>query len=152
MVNDAERKAQLIEENKWLPKAIEMLNLRLLDKGFNCMNDWLGFYDEYTLHYSPNQWWSAEDECYKELNWGTLEIHSKTKVFNPYKFVGGDGYEYEKLAEMEIQKDMWKPIKSYIILSDYKIDGKKIDIHSDPYYERPRFIGGSDVPINGHYE
>lgn len=145
-------KEQLISENKWLPKAIEMINMRLLDKGFNCMREWLGYHKEYAICYIPSEHWSAEDECYEELSWGVLEIHSKTKVFNPYKFVGGDGYEYEKLAEMEIYKDMWKPIKMYISMSDYQIDGKKIDIHSDPYYERPRFIGGSDVPTNGYYE
>ena len=153
MTLDEERKAQLIEENEWLPKAIEMLNMRLLDKGFNCNVDWLGYYDEYVVCYKPRKHWSAKDECYETLKWGDIEIHSKTKVFNPYKFVGGDGYEYEKLAEIDmITEHMWEIIEKYIIYNDYHIDGKKIDIHSDPYYERPRFINGSDVPINGYYE
>lgn len=151
MINE-ERKAELIAENEWLPNAIEMLNMRLLDKGFNVLGDWLGFYEEYVVFYKPREHWSAEDDCYEKLDWGDIEIHSKTKVFNPYKFVGGDGYEYEELSEMMVNEKMWEVIKSYIIYNDYQIGGKKVDIHSDPYYERPRFIGGSDVPINGYYE
>lgn len=147
-----ERKTQLIKENEWLPKAIEMLNLRLIDKGFNVFMNWMGYYDEYVVYFKPKRIYSHEDDCYKTMKWGNLEVHSKTKVFNPHKFVGGDGYEYEKLAEMEIHKDMWKPIKRYISLSDYQINGKKIDIFSDPYYQRTEFIGGSDVPVNGYYE
>lgn len=145
-----ERKMELIKENKWLPKAIEMLNMRLLDIGFNCENRWLGFHEEYVLQYVPKEHWSGEE--YETLNWGEIEIYSKTKVFNPYKFVGGDGYEFEKLTEMSINEEMWEVIKKYIIWNHHQIDNKKIDLHSNPHYERIEFIDGSDVPINGEYE
>lgn len=132
---------KLIEENQWLPKAIELIGHRLVSRGFNINNDWLGYYDEYALHYIPS-------ECGE---WGIVEIHSKRGVFNPYKFVGGDGYEYEKLGEFDIYDKQWEVIKEYIIWTGKEIDGKKV-CFDDPYYERPRFIGGSDVPINGYYE
>jgi len=107
-------KAQLLEENEWLPKAIEMLNMRLIDRGFNCENKWMGFHDEYTLCYNPQKYINYEGE-YETANWGYLEVYSKTKVFNPYKFVGGDGYEFELLTEMEINENMWETIEEYII-------------------------------------
>lgn len=151
-MNDAERKQQLIQENEWLPKAIEMLNMRLLDKGFNVFKNWMGFHDEYVVCFKPQRHYSYEDDCEVEMDWGYIEVFSKTKVFNPYKFVGGDGYEFELISKMEIKKDMWKPIERWIVLSDYKIDGKKIDIFSDPYYHRTEFIDGSDVPVSGYYE
>ena len=147
-----ERKAQLCEENEWLPKAIEMLNLRLLDKGFNVFMEWMGYHEEYVVAFKTKRHYSYEDDCYVKMSWGNIEIFSKTKVFNPHKFVGGDGYEYEKLSEMEIHKDMWKPIKRWISLNGHEIDGKKIDLYSDPYYKRTEFIGGSDVPVSGYYE
>jgi hypothetical protein len=151
-MNKEERKAELVQENEWLPKAIETLNLRLIDKGFNVFMEFMGYHDEYVLCFNQRRFYSHEDDCYKTSDWGKLEVHSKTKVFNPYKFVGGDGYEYEKLSEMEIHKDMWKPIKRWISLNDHIVNGKKIDLYSDPYYKRTEFIGGSDVPLSGRYE
>lgn len=152
MTLDEERKAKLIAENEWLPKAIEVLSLRLIDKGFNVHNKWLGYYDTYVLHYIPRKYWNDEYEDFEIMDWGTLEVHSKTKVFNPYKFCGGEGNEYEKLSEMEMTTERWKIIEEYIRWDDLQVCGKKVDLLSDPYYERPRFIGGSDVPINGYYE
>ena len=147
----AERKAELIKENEWLPKAIEMLNMRLIDRGFNVLDDWLGYYDEYVLHYVPQTYINNRGE--KEvLNWGKLEIHCKEKVFNPYKYCGGNGYEFEKLTEMSMKEKHWKIIKQYIRLDDYQVCGKKVCF--DNPYPRPRveFIDGSDVPVNGYYE
>lgn len=141
---------KLIEENEWLPKAIEMLNMRLIDRGFNVLDQWLGFYDEYCLVYVPEKLWNGE--YYEELNWGKLEIHSKTNVFNPYKFCGGYGYEFKKLTEMNMKEKHWNIIKEYIVFNDYKINDKKVDVLSDPYYKRIEFIDGSDVPINNDYE
>ena len=93
MVDYTERKQQLIEENEWLPKAIEMLNMRLIDRGFNCENKWLGYYDEYVLHYEPRRYQNYEGE-WEKMDWGKLEIHEKHEVFNPYKYCGGKGTEY----------------------------------------------------------
>ena len=101
---------KFVEENEWLPKAIEMLNMRLIDRGFNVLDDWLGYYDEYVLHYVPQTYINNRGE--KEvLNWGKLEIHCKEKVFNPYKYCNGDGYEFEKLTEMTMKEKHWKIIK-----------------------------------------
>ena len=86
------------------------------------------------------------------MDYGKLEVFSKEEVFNPYKYCGGKGYEYEKLAEMDMNKKMWDVLKRYIWCLDYEINGKKVDTFSDPYYRRTEFIGDSDVPVNGHYE
>ena len=149
MTNE-ERKAKLIEENKWLPKAIEMLNMRLIDKGFNVLDQWLGYYDEYVLHYVPNTYYNGYEE--EVLNWGKLEIHKKSRVFNPYKYCNGKGIEYEKLTEMEMKEKHWKVIKKYILFNDHKVNEKKVCF--DNPYPRPRveFIDGSDVPVSGYYE
>ena len=151
MMTWEERKKKLIEENQWLPKAIEMLHLRLIDKGFNVLDQWLGFYDTYTLHYVPKEWINNRGEK-ETLNHGTLEIHSKEKVFNPYKYCGGDGYEYELLTTMSIREKHWNVIEKYIRFNDYKVYDRKV-CFDDPYPEQPiEFIDGSDVPISGYYE
>ena len=94
----------------------------------------------------------SENEKFSERG-NTISYIKRNELEEYYNaFVGGDGYEFEKLTEMEMTEKMWKVIEKYIMWNDYQIDGKKIDLYSDPYYERVRFIGGSDVPINGHYE
>ena len=140
----------LVNENEWLLKAIEMVNLRVVDRGFNVHFKWLGFYDNYCLHYVPECWVNYKG-VREELNWGYLEVHSKEKVFNPYAYCGGYGYEYEELGKMVMNEKMWGVIKKYIMYNDYEIDGKKI-CFDNPYYERVEFYQGSDVPINGEYE
>lgn len=152
MVDYTERKQQLIEENEWLPKAIEMLNMRLIDRGFNCENKWLGYYDEYVLHYTPQRYQNYDGE-WEKMDWGKLEIHEKHEVFNPYKYCGGKGTEYTKLAEIEMTEKRWETIEKFIRFDGYQVYGKKVDLYSNPN-PRPRveFINGSDVPINGYYE
>ena len=144
-------KTKLIEENEWLPKALEMLHLRLIDRGFNVLDQWLGFYDIYTLYYVPNKWINNHGQ--KEiLDHGTLEIHNKEKVFNPYKYCNGDGYEYELLTTMNIKEKHWNIIQKYIRFNDYKLYDKKISF-DNPYPEQPiEYNDGSDVPISAYYE
>lgn len=142
-----DRKLKLIEEYEWLEKAIELLDYRLIDRGFNINLQWLGYYDEYVLHYVPQTHINNRGE--KEvLNWGKLEIHNKQKVFNPYKYCNGNGVEYEKLNEFSIYKKQWDVIEKYIRLNDYKVGEKKVCF--DNPYPRPRveYIGDSDVPID----
>lgn len=140
-----------MNNKKWIDKAIEMLDYRLIDRGFNVCGDWLGYYDKYCLYYVPKiyQEWNGKT---KISDWGFIEIHSKDKVFNPYKYVGGDEYEYEKLGEYQITEELWEEIKKQIIKNNYIINKKKI-CFDNPYPEpRVRFYQGSDVPISGNYE
>lgn len=130
---------KLVEENQWLPKAIEMLNFRLVDRGFNVLDDWLGFYDEYVLHYIPSEYG----------NWGTVEIHSKEEVFNPYKYCNGKGFEYEKLGEFTLYKRQWETIEKYIRFDGYQVYGKKVCFDNPYPNPQPNFIDGSDV--TGYY-
>ena len=134
--------------------AIESISNRLLDKGFNINGDWLGYYDEYALHFEPHKYQDYEGNTV-ESEWGDLEIHSKIKVFNPYLYVGGDGYEYEKLSELSISVDLWKEVKKVIrngTYGNYKIDGKKVCFDNPYPAQRVEFYQGSDVSINGYYE
>lgn len=148
-----DRKAELEKEHQWLPEVIEMIDGKLLDKGYSCDGEWLGYYDEYVLHYARGKrCYDHEMDYWFTRDSKTLEVHSKHKVFNPYKFVGGDGHEFRKISEMNITKEKWEIVEKWIRWNDYTINGKKIDLFSDPYYERPRFYQGSDVPLNGYYE
>ena len=149
-MRNEEKKINLLKKYEWLNKAIEMLNYRLIDRGFNINQEWLGYYDKYVLHYIPEKHWNGYEE--ETLSWGTLEIHEKQKVFNPYKYCGGSGIEYEKLNELSIYKKQWEVIEKYIRFNDYKIGEKKVCF--DNPYPKPRieFYQGSDVPISGRYE
>lgn len=146
-----EQIVELLNENDWLEKAVEMLDYRLIDKGFNINNQWLGYYDEYALHYVPQIY--VNNRCEKEvLNWGKLEIHNKKRVFNPYTYCNGKGIKYEKLNEFSIYREQWDVIKKYIVLNSHKVGEKKV-CFDNPYPEpRVEFYQGSDVPINGYYE
>lgn len=141
-----------MNQKEYIDKAIESIDNRLLDKGFNICGDWLGYYDEYALYFVPRKHvnWYGEEET---SEWGTLEIHTKTKVFNPYKYCGGDGYEYEKIGEFSILENQWKDVRTYLYRNNYMINDKKVCCFDNPYPEpRVEFYQGSDVPINGRYE
>ena len=146
-----ERKAKLIEENEWIPQAIESISNRLLDKGFNICGDWLGYHDAYVLHYVPHTYYNREGEevCSQQ---GELEIHTKEEVFNPYKYCNGKGYEYEKIAEFSILESQVEILKKYLYLTGREIDGKKVSFENPYPRQRVEFYQGSDVPINGDYE
>lgn len=131
----------LIDENPWIPKVIKDISERLTDN--KCIH---------TLHYSPKVFFDEEYEDLVYMPYGKLEIFEKFRVFNPYKFCGGYGDEFEYVAEMTMTGEMWKIIKKYIITNDHQIDGKEIDLSSNPHYRRVEFIDGSDVPISGRYE
>lgn len=133
-----------MSRNEWLDKAMELLDHRLVSRGFNVLDQWLGYYDEYCLHFIPNP--------HYEDGSGTVEIHSKEEVFNPYKYCGGKGIEYEKLGEFSMYYRQWETLRGHIIGNDYKVGNKNVCFDNPYPTPRPQFIDGSDVPISGYYE
>lgn len=150
-MKNEEGKSDLLKEYEWLDKAIEMLNYRLIDRGFNINQEWLGYHDKYVLHYVPQTYINNRGKE-EALEWGILEVHCKKKVFNPYKYCNGNGVEYKKLNEFSIYKKQWEVMEKYIRFNDYKVGEKNVCF--DNPYPRPRveFYQDSDVPINGNYE
>jgi len=140
-----------IMDNENVKIAINSIGNRLLDKGFNINGDWLGYYDEYVLYFEPHKYQDYEGNTV-ESEWGDLEIHSKIKVFNPYLYVGGDGYEYELLSELSMNKELWQKVKEQIRKMGKVINGKKVCFNNPYPTPRVEFIDGSDVPTNGFYE
>ena len=137
---------------KQLEEVINAIERRLIDRGFNVLGDFLGYYDKYVLWYVPNTYQNYDGEV-ETSKWGHVEIHSKEKVFNPYKYCGGYGFEYEKLGELSITQELWDMTKKCIYkLNLFSFDGKEI-CFDDPYPEpRTIYYQGSDVPISGRYE
>ena len=122
--------------------AIESISNRLLDKGFNALGYWLGYYDEYVLHYVPDEHYGG---------YGNLEIHCKYDVRNDNVY---GGYEtiYEKLSEFSILEKQWELVEKHIIMKGYVVDGKKVCFENPYPTPRVMFYQGSDVPLNGDYE
>ena len=141
VINYEKRKKELIQDNNWLMSIIDKIYINLTKN-----------YNEYCISFHIKEYYNHEDDCIKFSNYGDLTIHGKDKVFNPYKFPRGDGYEFDFLGKIKIEQNQWEIIKKFIIYNNYYIDNKKIDIHSNPYYRIPEYINGSDVPINGRYE
>lgn len=129
-------------DKTFVGQAIESISNRMVDKGFNALGYWLGYYDEYALHYVADEHFGG---C------GNVEIHCKYEVRNDNVY---GGYEtiYEKLGEFTILEKQWKLVKKHIIKNHYIVDGKKV-CFDNPYPTQPTmFIDGSDVPVNGYYE
>ena len=132
----------IMYEKTFVGQAIESISNRMLDKGFNALGYWLGYYDEYCLHYVPSEHYGGS---------GNLEIHCKYEVRNDYVY-GGYRTIYEKLGDFDILEKQWKLVKKHIIMNGHMVDGKKV-CFDDPYPRQPvEFIDGSDVPVGGYYE